>query len=57
MDLIILLASLIFNIGGLVLYLTNQWLGCIIGVCGMSLILIIVSIILIRGKYFNKKSV
>jgi hypothetical protein len=45
--------GLVWNVLGLVLYLTNQWLICIIVASSVSGLSIIIIIIFIRKTYFG----
>jgi hypothetical protein len=52
-EFLVIWIGLVWNVLGLVLYLTSQWLICIIVGGGVSAISIILSIIFIRKKFFS----
>ena len=48
--------GLIWNVGGLVLYLTKQWTACVVACAAASLITILIVLYIIKKYYFSSDS-
>ena len=56
-ELLVILIGIVVNVFGLVLYMTDLWLLCVLAAVGSSLIVFIMTMIYIKRNFFQSKDV